>query len=132
MELQRENIREMNEIYISFYLRVGRIHIFTETLRLIGCPRRICFLISSDGQSLLMRAHETRDLKSHKVSPNVYASRRSFEVSSCKLCGILANLHGWNMEYSYRVPGMITQEHCSICFSLAKAEVTGKNAGQMT
>lgn len=118
----------MNNIYLSFYLKACRIHIFTETLRLIGCPKRICFLISPDGQSLLMRAYEIRDLKSHKVPPKVYSGRRSFEISSCKLCGILADLHGWNRECSYRVPGIIRQEHRSICFSLAKAEMTGKKA----
>lgn len=118
----------MNGIHISFYLRVGRIHIFTETLRLIGQPKRICFLISSDGRSLLMRAYETRDLKSHRVPPNVYSGSRSFEVSSCKLCGILANLHGWNPEYSYRVPGVLMQDRRSVRFSLAEAEMIGKES----
>ena len=116
----------MNDIHISFYLRVGRIHIFTETLRLIGQPKRICFLISSDGQSLLMRAYETRDLKSHKVPPNVYNGRRSFEVSSCKLCEILADLHSWDLEWSYRVPGVILRDQRSVRFSLAQAEAVGK------
>lgn len=118
----------MNDIHISFYLRVGRIHIFTETLRLIGRPKRICFLISSDGQSLLMRAYETRDLKSHKVPPNVYNDRRSFEVSSCKLCGILADLHNWDLKHSYRIPGVLMQDRRSVRFSLAEAEVIGKES----
>lgn len=118
----------MSDIHISFYLRVGRIHIFTETLRLIGSPGRICFLISADGQSLLMRAYEIRDLKSHRVPREVYEGRRSFEISSSKLCGILADLHGWNPECSYRVPGAVTGSRQSIRFSLTGAERTGKRA----
>ena len=118
----------MNDIHISFYLRVGRIHIFTETLRLIGRPKRICFLISSDGQSLLMRAYETRDLKSHKVPRGVYGGERSFEVSSWKLCEILADLHGWDAGRSYRVPGVLMQDQRSVRFSLAEAEAIGEES----
>lgn len=118
----------MNECHISFYLGAGRIHIFPQTLRLIGCPKRICFLISPDGQSLLMRGQETRDLRSHRVPPDVYGGSRSFEVSSRKLCGLLAELQGWDLERSYRAPGAVMREHRSVRFSLARAELTGKRA----
>ena len=116
----------MSGVHISFYLRTSRIHIFTETLRLIGRPKRICFLISADGRSLLMRAYESKDLKSHKVPQNVYGGKRSFEISSWRLCGILADLHGWDSGRSYRVPGVLMQDRRSVRFSLADAEVTGK------
>ena len=116
----------MNGVYLSFYLRTSRIHIFTEALRLIGCPKRICLLISADGRSLLMRAHETRDLKSHRISQNVYNGRGSYEISSWKLCRILAYLHSWDLEWSYRVPGVILRDQRSVRFSLAQAEAVGK------
>lgn len=125
MEIQREKSGKMNDIHISFYLRAGRIHIFVEALRCIGCPERICFMIAADGQSLLMRAYERRDLKSHKVPRNVYNGRRSLEISSCKLCGILAGL----LKCSYRVPGIIMKDQRSVLFPLTKAEVTSKKAG---
>ena len=118
----------MNAIQISFYLRANRIHIFAEALRCIGSPERICFLISADGQTLLMRAHKNRDFRSHKVPRNVYMGKRSFEISSNKLCRILAELHGWDLKYSYRVPGAIRKEQDSILFYLAKAEVIGKES----
>lgn len=118
----------MNGVHISFYLKASRIHIFTETLRLIGHPKRICFLISADGQTLLMRAHENRDLKSHKVPPGVYDGRRSFEISSWRLCEILAKLHGWDLKRSYRVPGVLARDRRSVQFSLAEATVIGKES----
>lgn len=118
----------MNGVHISFYLRTSRIHIFTETLRLIGCPERICFLISVDGQALLMRAHRNRDLTSHRVPRDVYDGRRSFEISSWKLCEILAKLHGWDLKHSYRIPGVRLQDRYSVRFSLAEAEVIGKES----
>ena len=118
----------MNGVHISFYLKTSRIHIFTETLRLIGCPKRICFLISADGQTLLMRTHENRDFKSHKVPQDVYDGRRSFEISSWKLCKILADLHSWDLKHSYRIPGVLMRDRRSVRFSLAKAEVIGKES----
>lgn len=111
----------MNDICISFYLRAGRIHIFAETLRCIGSPKRICFMIAVDGQSLLMRAYEKRDFKSLKVPRNVYDGKRSLEISSRMLCEILAGLHGWDSTYSYRVPGIILKDRLSVLFPLTKA-----------
>ena len=113
----------MVDICISFYLKAGRIHIFTETLRCIGNPKRICFMIAADGQSLLMRAYEKRDFKSHKVPQDVYGGQRSLEISSRKLCEILAGVHGWDPKYSYRVPGMILKDRHSVLFPLTKAKI---------
>ena len=118
----------MNGVHISFYLKTSRIHIFTETLRLIGYPKRICFLFFADGQALLIRAHENRDLKSHKVPQDVYDGGRSFEISSWKLCKILADLHSWDLKHSYRIPGVLMRGRRSVRFSLAKAEVIGKES----
>lgn len=113
----------MNDICISFYLRANRIHVFTEALRGIGSPRRVCFLIAADGQSLLMRTYENRDWKSHKVPKEVYEGGRSFEISSCKLCGILTELLRWDPGYSYRVPGLILGERSAALFLLARGKI---------
>ena len=128
MESKGKEGRAMNAIQISFYLRANRIHVFAEALRCIGSPKRICFLISADGQTLLMRTHKNRDFRSHRVPRSVYMGERSLEISSNKLCRILAELHSWNLNYSYRVPGAIRKEQNSILFYLAKAEIIGKES----
>ena len=128
MESKGKEGRTMNAIQISFYLRANRIHVFAEALRCIGSPKRVCFLISADGQTLLMRAHKNRDFRSHKVPQNVYMGERSLEISSNKLCRILAELHSWDLKYSYRVPGAIRKEPDSVLFYLTKAEVIGKES----
>ncbi len=115
----------MNDICLSFYLRANRIHVFAKALRGIGGLRRICFLIAADGRSLLMRTYENRDLKSHKVPKEVYEGGRSFEISSRKLCGILAELHRWDPERSYRAPGLILEGRRAVLFLLARAKITG-------
>lgn len=85
-------------------------------------------MVAADGQSLLIRAYERKDFKSHEVPQNVYDGRRSLEISSRKLCGILADLHGWDLKRSYRVPGVIMKNQHSVLFPLTKATVTGKKA----
>jgi len=119
----------MNKAYISFYLKVNRIHIFVEALRCLGSPGRICFFLSIDGQTLLMRAHGRRDFISHKVPRNTYEGKRSFEISSYQLCKILAGLHEWDPACSYRVPGRLAMDAHSVLFFLNKAEAIHHDGG---
>ncbi|ANU53983.1 hypothetical protein ADH66_00870 [Acutalibacter muris] len=112
----------MNGVYISFYLKANRIHIFVETLRSMDSPRRIRFLISEDGQVLLIHPYDKRGFTSHRIPQEVYDGKRSLEISSYKLCTILAELHGWDLRCSYRVPGRIAADARSVSFFLDKAE----------
>lgn len=112
----------MNGLYISFYLKANRIHIFVETLRSMGSPGRIRFLISEDGRTLLVHPYGKRGFTSHIVPREVYNGKRSLETSSYKLCAVLAELHGWDLRCSYRVPGRIAADTCSVRFFLDKAE----------
>ena len=88
----------MNETYISFYLRSNRIHVFTNALREIGEPSRICFMIGENGHSLLMVPYKKRDFRSHYVSRDVYNGCDSMEISSMKLCRIIAFIHKWDVR----------------------------------
>lgn len=113
----------MNGVHISFYLKTSRIYIFLETLRRIGSPRRIRFLLSLDGRTLVVQAHAHRDFTSHMVPRDAYGGKRPLEISSQKFCGILTELHGWDPTYSYRVPGRIAMDARSALFFLDKAEI---------
>ena len=57
----------MSNSYISFYLKAYRIHVFTDTLRAIDSPKRICFLVDKDIKHLAITPYHMRDLKSHSV-----------------------------------------------------------------
>ena len=111
----------MNETYISFYLRSNRIHVFTSALREIGEPSRICFLIGENGHSLLMVPYGKRDFRSHYVSKDVYVGCDSLEISSMKLCRIIALIHKWDLRQSYRAPGRIFSEEQIVLFNLDRA-----------
>ena len=113
----------MSETYISFYLNANRIHVFVEALRGIGSPKRICFMIDQDGRRLLMLPHTKKDFVSHGVPNSVYGGKDSLEISSKKLCRLLASQHGWDPSRSYRVPGVIIPEKHLAAFDLKKAEM---------
>ena len=113
----------MQETNISFYLKANRIHIFVDALRGLGNPSRICFMIAENGESLLIAPYEKRDFKSIGVPPDVYNGTGCMEVSSMKLCHIIAGLHHWDLDRSYRAPGKIHAEHNVAIFSLTEAEV---------
>lgn len=111
----------MDETYISFYLKVSRIHIFIDALRSIGSPPRICFMISQNGASLLLAPYNKRDFKSHYVSDEVYGGTATMDVHSLKLCRIIAEINGWDINRSYRVPGTIRADQAVIVFDLLNA-----------
>ena len=113
----------MADTYISFYLRVGRIYIFIDAMRQIGCPTRICFMVDDRGEHLIVRPYEKRDLKSHYVSPeNYHTDKPNVRISSIRLCNALATIRGWDRNYSYRVTGKVYPNDKIVVFDLKQAE----------
>lgn len=108
--------------YLSFYLRANRIHIFTEALRGIGCPSYICFMLSPTGESLIIKPYPRKDYHSHRVPKEVYLGKKSMEISSMRLCRMIASMQGWNDQYSYRVPGKVLKQQGLVLFQLEQAE----------
>ena len=111
----------MTETFLSFYLRSNQILVHVASLRAIGSPHRICFLISPDGKSLLLIPYGKRDLKSHNIPYDVYRGSGGFRVNSKALCRILAGMHSWDTSCSYRVPGTIHRDRQLITFDLEAA-----------
>lgn len=88
----------MADVYISFYLKANRIHIFMDTLRSIGSPKRICFMIEENGRTLLIAPYAQKDFKSHEVPDPVLVEHfcgctqfRSISQSqACMRCPVLS------------------------------------------
>ena len=78
-------------------------------------------MIGENGRSLLMVPYKKRDFRSHYVSPDVYDGCDSLEISSHKLCRIIASIHNWDVEQSYRVPGQIFPDEQIVLFNLDRA-----------
>ena len=96
----------MDNTFISFYLKEYKIRVFTEALRGLDNPKRICFMLDEDGNRLLMLPHEKKDFVSHAVPDSVYSGGRHMEVNSKKLCWLLAdqgqNVIFWRLDSAQR------------------------------
>ena len=91
----------MSNSYISFYLKAYRIHVFTDTLRAIDSPKRICFLVDKDIKHL------------------------AIEISSFPLCQLISKKLNWEFNCSYRVlgkVGKISGGQKAVVFDLTNAE----------
>ena len=109
------------EAHLTFSLKYSRLRISPATLRAIGKPDRICILLSEDRKRLLIVPHDNRDFLSHKVSRNVYIKGNQQDIHSKKLCTIIGRIHGWSLEKSYVVPGVINTEKKKAAFDLTSA-----------
>lgn len=98
----------MSEVKISFYLKEYRIHVHMDTLRAIGSPKRIGFLIHKDFDKFAVIPYAKRDFKSHSVPDEVYSGSMSLEISSFPMCRMLSSHLNWQVGCSYRVSGCIS------------------------
>ena len=111
----------MADTYISFYLRNNRIHVFVDALRGIGSPKYVCFMISDDGNTLILRPYGKKDFHSHRVPPDVYHGIGGFNLTSLRLCQILITEFGWDGDKSYRIPGRLNEDKRIVVFDLRRA-----------
>ncbi len=118
----------MTETYLSFYLRYNRIHIFVDALRGIGCPKYICFMIQTDGNSLAVIPYDKKGFLSHRIPADDYDGVIGMEVCSMKLCQIISSLHRWDADCSYRVPGIVYEDQKAVIFDLLQAEIIKSRA----
>ena len=79
-------------------------------------------MIEENGRTLLIASYAQKGFKSYEVPDPVYAGSSSLEINSLRLCSLVAKLHGWDRERSYRVPGKYSTEHNVVIFRLYEAE----------
>lgn len=111
---------------ISFYLKAYRIHVYIDTLRALGSPSRICFMLDNEVSNMAIVSYNKRDFRSHKVSGDVYSGNHSLEISSFPLCKLVAARHKWDINRSYRIIGKvetIENGQKAVVFNLEKAEI---------
>ena len=108
----------MADTYISFYLRNNRIHVFVDALRGIGSPKYVCFMISDDGNTLILAPYQKKDFHSHRVPPDVYHGVASLNLTSIRLCQILTAEFGWDSSKSYRISGKLDENRKIVVFDL--------------
>ena len=110
------------DTFISFYLTTSRIHIFRSTIKDIGNPKFIRFLVKEDGKSMVMEAYHKKDFHSHRVPKDSVNGHWEMEVRSLPLCTLLKNQLDWEDRRSYRVPGKTYPNQRLAVFNLSAAE----------
>ena len=107
--------------YISFYLGIGRIHVFCNTVREIGEPPYIRFLLEQSGSTMLMEPYDRKEFQSLRVPKAVYRKTGKMEFRSAAFCRLLAGKLGWDYTCSYRIPGRILPKQKLVIFDLTGA-----------
>lgn len=111
-----------SDTYISFYLSTSRIHIFRSTIKDIGNPKFVRFLVKEDGKSMIMEAYYKKDFQSHRVPKVSDNSRWEMEIRSLPLCTLIQNRLNWKAGQSYRIPGKTYSQQRLVVFDLTSAE----------
>lgn len=108
---------------LSFYLKYNRIHIFIDSLRGIGSPKFVSFLIDEAGNNLVLIPYDKKDFHSHRVPYSVYQGKKGFALTSIRLCRLLAKKFSWDTNASYRIPGHLDERQKIVVFYLQKSEL---------
>ena len=114
-------VRQMDETYVSFYLRQNRIRIFRQTITAVGNPRFIRFMIKRDGSSLILLPYNKKTFQSLRVPETANYGRWNMEIGSKPLCLLLAHHLGWELSRSYRIPGKVYELQPLVLFHLSQA-----------
>ncbi len=110
-----------DDTYISFYLGMGKIHVFCNTVRAIGEPPYIRFLLEQSGLTMLMEPYDKKEFQSLRVPNAVYRKTGKMEFRSAAFCRLLAGKLGWDHTCSYRIPGQILPKQKLVIFYLTCA-----------
>ena len=112
-----------NKTYISFYLKDGSIHVYTDAIRFLGQPNYIRFLLNNDGSSMVMEPYHKKEFQSIRVRKNADRKLEKTRFRSAYLCRLMTFALGWNQEKSYRVPGRFIPAQKIVVFDMTKATI---------
>ena len=113
----------MRDTYISFYLGSGRVHVLRETLRGIGNPAFVRFLLSEDGRHMVMTPYNRKVFASMRVPKGVYTSSNPnirLEFPCMPFCRLMAHHLNWESGQSYRIEGKIYPGQKLVKFDLQR------------
>lgn len=108
--------------HISFYLRLGTIHIHHTTIRNLGNPAFIRFLISDDGNTMLVQSFDKKTFQSFRVPGYPSDQLGKVQIHSKGFCDMMVRRFGWDPEMSYRIPGKPYPTQSVAAFDLSKAD----------
>lgn len=114
---------EVNKNGISISLKRRRILVYKETLRSIGAPQNIRFLLNTKKKRIAVQACEAIDRDSFTVPDISLMGDTQFEITSITFARMLYNLSGWNEDLTYRIMGTVHPKNRLVEYDLGNAMI---------
>lgn len=114
----------MNDNYIglSFSLKRRRVLIHRSTLRSLGVPKNIRFLLNMKKKRVAVQVCEAIDRDSFKA-PNINENKDSYEITSMNFISIVYRIAKWDENRTYRLEGRLYGDNRLVEFDLMDAEI---------
>ena len=114
----------MSDTYtgISFSLKRRRVMIHRSTLRALGMPKNIRFLLNMKKKRIAVQVCEAIDRDSFKA-PDHFKSYECYEISSLNFLSVVYKMAGWDSDRNYRIKGRLFAENRLVEFELSEAVV---------
>ena len=112
-----------NKTYVSFYLKDGVAHVYTEAIRFLGQPNYIRFLLNGDGTSMIMEPYHKKEFQSIRVRKDKDQTLKKMRFHCRLFCRLLTYTLNWDAEKSYRIPGRFVPAQHIVVFDLTKATI---------
>lgn len=106
---------------ISFSMKRRRVLIYRSSLRALGMPSNIRFLLNMKKKKVAVQACEAIDRDSFKVPEIIDGGKDQYEISSVNFLKMVYKLAGWKDDGTYRIAGVVFPENRLVEFELGDA-----------
>ena len=117
------DIRSDIKVGLSFSLRRGRLLIHHATIRAIGNPDYMRFLLNSKEKHIAVQCCEAIDRDNFRVPELIEGDKYTFEISSSPFVSVIYKACGWDKETTYVVYGIVHEKYRLVDFDLTTAQV---------
>ena len=109
--------------FISFYLKSNTIRVSKKSLKIMGEPPYVRFLVNRDNQKMIMQGYDRISQISFRVRKQMCrkGSRETLFVHSKAFCLMIAHWMDWDEGKSYRIPGVVYPEQKIVLFNVSEA-----------
>lgn len=107
---------------ISFSMKRRRVLIYRCTLRSLGLPKNIRFLLNMKKKRIAVQACEAIDRDSFKVPDFTDRIKDQYEITSQNFLNVIYKTAGWNRDKTYRLTGTVYPDNHLVEFDLANVE----------
>ena len=121
MEQVNQVIKPVNRAGLSFSIKRGRLLIYQATIRQLGNPEYIRFLLNLKGLRIAIQSCEPIDRDAIRVPKLMEHGKFQFEVSSSPLLSVIYKACRWEYDQTYLVFGRSYPRNHLVDYELASA-----------